>query len=201
MVQTHLPKTEEINTAITTKLQDRGYTAPEAGAVLNFARQKMAGKDITLDPVAHGRINAGDIDKVVETLRHVRSKPADFKNIVNTELSVRGPQRGRSLREEQVPTPVTTFLHEVVVDKKTYRIEMSSQLNATSQLAKAEQLYNALKNQPKSVIAITSEDKVVDKQEFVKVYSAVYVRMLDELSQNIASDRIAISEKLRQKKG
>jgi len=203
--QRKLPRTEEINEAIIAKLQVRGYTQNEADAVLGFARQLLAGKKVTLDPVEHARIDAGDINAVAGALREVKSKPADFKSIVATELSVRGPQTGQRLSEAQKPVPVKTFMYDVVVEHRTYRVELNRELKSAGQRDLAEnrigQLNQALRGEASPVIAITNGGQTVDKQQFRAVYSTAYSRMEDEIRRGLESDRITVSGNLKKKEG
>jgi hypothetical protein len=197
--------------SLVTQMQKAGYSVQDSQEIVRLARS-MVGinkkpQAPELDPITHRNITIEDLNKardlLIEVIRNPAKLPALLKGtdilapVQKTRpgsliseyrpepLSFSGPVRFMALPEEKKPVPVKTFVYEVSVGDRTFKIETNKPLpgagGSTSNIERTRvgQLKDMLLNDDRSVLAITEgSGKPMKRDDFTALYMKAYSAMI-----------------------
>lgn len=164
--QTQQPRVSEAERAFTERLVNRGYTQDQARQIIDIVQRLRRGEHVNLNPVQSNWV--GDINSINNNWSAVSGSTRRVSQLTPEQIreissGLRGPERPAiALRQETRPAPVRTFVYEVQVDGRDYRVELNREMPSrglvTLQSSRVGQLRAMLSQSPSPILAVTMPD-------------------------------------------
>jgi len=202
-----------VERVFTERLVNRGYTNEQARQVLDIVQRLRSGQNVRLGPGQSDWVN--DINAVNQrwseispsTRRLSQLQPGQVREMF-AGMMLAGPSRPAPvIAEVQRPAPVRTFVYEVTVDEREFRIETNAALVSRGATTVAQsrvgQLRGMLSASPCPILAITTPEGATIRPgspefaQFTRGYAAAYASMLRDPS----DVHIAITQVRRSREG
>lgn len=203
--QTQQRRQTEQERIFTERLTARGYTDDQARQILDIVQRLRSGQNVQLNAQQSNWVN--DINAIMARWNEVSGSTTRLSQLNRDQVGalfhgtmLTGPERPvPRIAERPAPAPVRTFVYEVTVDDRTYRVETNRELTArgmtTVQGSRIGQFRTMLREHPEQVLAITTPEGAVVRPgtegfaDFTRGYVTAYNAML----RNPDEDRISIA--------